>query len=294
MHCLLQDKWRIGYHSLGITSGGAFDQYSFGWANRLCLNDDNAGCIEILVGGLILEAQVSTQIAITGADIPIKINDSTVENWCTHNIQPGDKIAFGYATAGCRSYLAVAGGIQCPLIFGSASTVKRENLGGLHKNGQALAQGDLLPCIASQENTTRTVAERYRPQFDNDIAEIRVILGYQHNQFEPDQLNHFFDNDYTISQQSDRMGYRLEGSAIEFSHNNMISEGICLGAIQITTDGQPIILLCDRQTIGGYPKLGSVFSPDIAKLAQLMPGRKIRFKTIDLKQAQNLLQQSAQ
>jgi allophanate hydrolase subunit 2 len=132
MHSLLQDKGRMGYHSLGITSGGAFDQYSFGWANRLCLNPENAGCIEILVGGLILEAQVSTQIAITGADMPIKINDSIVKNWCTHNIQSGDKIAFGYATAGCRSYLAVAGGIQAPLIFNSLSTVVREDLGGLN------------------------------------------------------------------------------------------------------------------------------------------------------------------
>lgn len=294
MYTLIQDSGRQGFHNIGITTGGPFDSYSFGWANKLCNNLESAACLEILVGGLVLESTIATQIAITGADVPIKINNQSVDGWCTHNISASDQISIGYATAGCRSYLAVAGGIQCPLIFDSASTVKREQLGGLHKNGQALAQGDLLPCNASQENTTRTVAERYRPQFDSDIAEIRVILGYQHNQFEPDQLNHFFDNDYTISQQSDRMGYRLEGPAIEFSHNNMISEGICLGAIQITTDGQPIILLCDRQTIGGYPKLGSVFSPDIAKLAQLMPGRKICFKTIDLKQAQNLLQQSAQ
>jgi len=121
-----------------------------------------------------------------------------------------------------------------------------------------------------------------------------VILGYQYSQFDPSQLHLLFNNEYTISQQSDRMGYRLEGPAIIYSQSEMLSEGVCVGAIQITADGQPIILLCDRQTIGGYPKLGSVFSPDIDKLAQLMPGRKICFKAIDLKQAQVLLRQSAQ
>ena len=294
MYSLIQDGGRQGFHNIGITSGGPFDRYSFGWANKLCNNLDSAACLEILVGGLVLESSISTQIAVTGADVPIKINAKSVAGWSTHNIAVGDRISIGYATAGCRSYLAVAGGIQCPLIFGSASTVKREKLGGLTKDGQALAQDDLIPCNTSQENTSRTVAQQYRPQFSQDTTEIRLILGYQYSQFDPSQLHLLFNNEYTISQQSDRMGYRLEGPAISYSQSEMLSEGICLGAIQITADGQPIILLCDRQTIGGYPKLGSVFSPDIDKLAQLMPGRKICFKAVDLKQAQVLLRQSAQ
>ena len=294
MFSLIQDAGRHGFHNIGITTGGPFDNYSFNWANRLCDNLESAACLEILVGGLVLESNISTQIAITGADAPIKINDKSVDGWRTQNISVGDQISIGYASAGCRSYLAVAGGIQCPQIFGSASTVKREKLGGLHKNGQALMQGDLLPCNASQVKITRSVAEQYRPQFDGDVAEIRMILGYQQSQFETSQLDRFFTAVYTISQQSDRMGYRLEGPAISTSNNEMLSEGICLGAIQIPADGQPIILLCDRQTIGGYPKIGSVFSQDIAKLAQLMPGRKIRFKAIDIEQAQILLRQSAQ
>jgi allophanate hydrolase subunit 2 len=119
-------------------------------------------------------------------------------------------------------------------------------------------------------------------------------MGYQHHLFQSDQLEQFFTTEYTISPQSDRMGYRLEGTAIPHSNKQMLSEGICLGAVQLPADGQPIILLCDRQTIGGYPKLGSVFSQDIAKLAQLMPGRKIQFKPMDLKQAQILLRQNKQ
>ena len=292
MHCLLQDKGRIGYHSLGITSGGAFDQYSFGWANRLCLNDDNAGCIEILVGGLILEAQVSTQIAITGADIPIKINDSTVENWCTHNIQPGDKIAFGYATAGCRSYLAIAGGIQAPLIFNSLSTVVREGLGGLTQLGMPLEKGDFLTCSSNPHSAQRSVPTKYHCEFDTDLAEIRIVTGYQYEQFSQ-QINQFFATEYVISQNSDRMGYRLEGPVIDMPRCEMLSEGISLGAVQLPADGMPIILLCDRQTIGGYPKLGSVFSQDIARLAQMMPGQKLRFKPLSIDQAQHLLQKTA-
>ena len=114
------------------------------------------------------------------------------------------------------------------------------------------------------------------------------------HEFQTSQLDQFFNAEYTISQLSDRMGYRLEGPALAYSNKAMLSEGICLGAIQIPADGQPIILLCDRQTIGGYPKIGSVFSPDIVKLAQLMPGRKIRFKAMGIEQAQNLLLQSKQ
>jgi len=254
---------------------------------------ENAGCIEILVGGLILEAQLSTQIAITGADVPIKINDSTVENWCTHNIQAGDKIAFGYATAGCRAYLAVAGGIQAPLIFNSLSTVVRESLGGLTKLGTPLEKGDVLACSSNSHSTERSVPAKYHCEFDTDIAEIRMVTGYQYEQFSQQQISQFFATDYVISPNSDRMGYRLEGPAIDIPGCEMLSEGISLGAVQLPADGMPIILLCDRQTIGGYPKLGSVFSQDIAKLAQMMPGKKLRFKPFSIEQAQQVLQESA-
>lgn len=291
---LIQDAGRYGFYKAGITTGGAFDKYSFNWANKLCENIDSATCLEILVGGLVLESNITTQVAITGANVPIKINDNTVDGWRTHNLVPGDRINIGYATGGCRAYLAVAGGIQCPLIFGSASTVVREGLGGLDKKGQPLKAEDILPCEPTASTTIHRVPEQYKPTFDNEVTEIRMLLGYQQHEFQTSQLDQFFNAEYTISQLSDRMGYRLEGPALAYSNKAMLSEGICLGAIQIPADGQPIILLCDRQTIGGYPKIGSVFSPDIVKLAQLMPGRKIRFKAMGIEQAQNLLLQSKQ
>ena len=289
MLSLIQDSGRYGFLDAGITTGGPFDNYSASWANKLCNNEDSAACLEILVGGLILESNITTQIAITGAETPLQINDTKIEGWRTHNVVPGDRISMGYASSGCRSYLAISGGIQCPLIFGSASTVTRDGLGGLHKDGRTLEQGDFLPCISNTVKAARSVAEKYRPQFNQNVTEIRMVMGYQYDQFETDQLDNFFAAEYTISQQSNRMGYRLEGPQISHSNKQMLSEGICLGAIQLPPDGQPIILLCDRQTIGGYPKVGSVFSQDIAKLSQLMPGRKIRFKAIDIEQAQILL-----
>jgi len=289
---LIQDAGRYGFHNIGITTGGALDSHSFQWANQLCGNSDSATCIEILVGGLVLEAQISTQIAITGAEVAVTINGQPADTWCNHRVQAGDRIAIGYASAGCRAYLAVAGGIEAPLVFGSASTVVRESLGGLSGDGKPLQQGDTLPCQANSGTVQQLAPQQQRPVFTDGVTEVRMVLGYQHHQFSASQLDLFFDSIYTISQNSNRMGYRLEGPAIVPPQTAMLSEGICLGAVQLPADGQPIILLNDHQTIGGYPKLGSVLSVDINKLAQLMPGRTLRFQPIAIEQAQIILRKS--
>ena len=281
----LQDLGRQGYHSLGITSGGAMDRHAYGWANQLCGNSESAICIEILVGGLELQAEIATQIAITGAEVAVSINGQSVSTWRSHQVAVGDRIAVGYASAGCRAYLAVAGGIQAPLVFGSASTVERDGLGGLGGDGKPLQQGDTLPCQTSTSTAQQSTPNHYIPKFTDEITEIRMIMGYQQHQFSASQLELFFNSIYSISQQSNRMGYRLAGEPIIPAQTQMLSEGICLGAVQVPADGQPIILLNDRQTIGGYPKLGSVLSVDLNKLAQLMPGRKLRFAPIGIKEA---------
>jgi biotin-dependent carboxylase-like uncharacterized protein len=288
----LQDLGRQGYHSLGITSGGAMDRHAYSWANQLCGNSQSAICIEILVGGLELQAEIATQIAITGAEVPVSINGQAVATWCNHRVQAGDRITLGYANGGCRAYLAVAGGIEAPLIFGSASTVVRECLGGLNGDGKPLQRGDTLPCQASSGTVQQSTPQQYITQFTDKVTEVRMVLGYQHHQFSASQLALFFASVYSISQNSDRMGYRLEGPAIVPPQTAMLSEGICLGAVQLPADGQPIILLNDRQTIGGYPKLGSVLSVDINKLAQLMPGKKLRFVPMDIKQASSIVSNS--
>ncbi len=282
---LLQDSGRYGQHRIGLTNGGPLDANAFNWANRLCENSANATALEISIGGLVLESQVDTYIGVTGAQMPFKINGVEAQSWCTHKIQAGDKIEFGFATAGSRGYLAVSGGFNIPLSFTSTATVARESIGGL--SGAKLAQGDLLPCAEVTDATLLSVPQCEIPQYAKE-TNIRVILGYQHQSFDPVQQHLFFSSQYQLSDKVDRMGFRLQGQQISSNTSAMLSEGICHGAIQIPADGQPIVLMNDRQTIGGYPKMGAVISLDTAKLSQLMPGDKVNFEQISLEDAHNI------
>jgi len=287
---LLQDAGRFGKHNIGLTNGGPLDKLSFDWANRLLDNDPNACVIEASIGGLVLQAEIDTQIAVTGGDAELSINQQAVASWQTHSVKSGDKISFGFAQTASRHYLAVKGGFKIDPMFGSSATVAREKLGGL--NGSALQAGDTLPCLSvSQDEITQQAVNRSdRPNYvrsakDKDIT-LRVILGYQHDSFNGLQKARFFNNEFTISDKCDRMGFRLTGPEIKSDISGMLSEGICYGAIQVPADGQPIILLNDRQTIGGYPKIGSVFSLDIPKLTQRLPGTTLHFEAITIDEAQ--------
>jgi len=287
---LLQDAGRFGKHNIGLTNGGPLDKLSFDWANRLLDNDPNACVIEASIGGLVLEANVETQISVTGGDADISINQTPVSNWRTHSIKVGDKISFGFAKTTTRHYLAVKGGFQIEAMFGSTATVAREKLGGL--NGAALQTGDALPCLENKQNSQKqySVNPIDQPNYINSTKgsdiNLRVVLGYQHQSFSDLQKARFFNNEFAVSDKCDRMGFRLSGPEIICDINGILSEGICYGAIQVPADGQPIILLNDRQTIGGYPKIGSVFSLDIPKLTQRLPGATVKFIPISMNDAQ--------
>ncbi|MBP0047382.1 biotin-dependent carboxyltransferase [Marinobacterium sp. AK62] len=283
---LIQDAGRFGQHHLGLTTGGPLDPDAFYWANRLCGNDTGSTCLEVSFGGLVLEAQVATRIAVTGANMPLKLNGREQECWRSHAVQPGDLVELGYATQGCRAYLAVAGGFQIPQQFGSTATVVREGIGGLH--GSKLGPEDFLPCEASTTSDLWVLPEAERPEYGREVR-LRVIPGYQQDHFDAVQQALFYSSEYTTTERSDRMGYRLEGQVVKADIEGILSEGICLGAIQVPADGQPIILLNDRQTIGGYPKLGSVFSPDLARLAQLTQGARVWFEKTGIDEAHNQL-----
>ena len=282
---LLQDAGRYGFHQVGLTTGGALDLLAYRWANRLCGNTEDLVAIEASIGGLQLECKAETVLTVTGGEVPFSINDQSCEMWRSYTITPGDLITLGFAVNGCRAYIAVAGGFTVAKQFGSASTVLREAVGGL--SGKALQRGDIIACagLSPPELMLPTV---FRPNYQRDVT-LRVISGYQQEIFSGEQQQLLFTGEYTVSDQSDRMGYRLNGPAITASVSTMYSEGICLGAIQIPPDGQPIVLMNDRQTIGGYPKIGAVLSLDLAKLAQLMPGAKVRFKAITTSCAQKEL-----
>ena len=282
---LIHDRGRYGAHNLGLTTGGPLDMTAFDWANRLLGNPANASCLEVSFGGLSLEANVDTVITITGATAPCKINGESIVQWQTHNIRKGDVVELGFASNGVRTYLSVAGGFDIEPSFGSSSTVVREKIGGL--NGGKLQAGDVLPCQPGSVGHHLKLEQHQHPDYGRQ-ATLRVVKGYQQAVFDHVQQWRFFNSEYRVTERSDRMGFRLEGEVIHCDMVSMLSEGICHGAIQIPADGQPIVLMNDRQTIGGYPKMGSVIPSDTAKLAQLSAGSTIRFEEISLEQAHNI------
>jgi biotin-dependent carboxylase-like uncharacterized protein len=284
---LIQDAGRFGQHAIGLTNGGPMDPLAFKWANRLLENSVNPTVIETTVGGLKVKSHVDTVIAVTGAKVKVTINGNKYSQWQTLAVKKGDEIELGYATEGCRIYLAVAGGFQVDKQFTSTSTVTREKVGGL--NGCALKLGDNLNVISKKKNTRFVkLPEAEIPCYLSDIT-LRVIPSYQQHEFSRHDQRMFFQNEYTVSELCDRMGYRLSGARINCNIDGILSEGIALGAIQVPKDGQPIILMNDRQTIGGYPKIGSVLSLDLAKLAQLTQGAKVHFEAITIDCAHNQL-----
>jgi len=286
---LLQDQGRFGYQHLGITTGGAMDEHASRWANRLLGNKPNAVVLEVTLGNVALEACADTWIALTGAELGCRINNTPLANWQTHFVRKGDLITMGWAQSGMSGYLAVADGFQAALEFGSCSTVKREQLGGL--TGGALERGDRLAFRSAERERyplKRSVPPCFIPDYTAELN-VRVIAGYQAAQFHPESISSFYASKYKIKAESDRMGFRLQGETIESGITGLLSEGISYGAIQIPADGQPIILLKDRQTLGGYPKLGTVLPLDSFSLSQRKAGETIGFTEIALADAQYLM-----
>ncbi|MBT4520718.1 MAG: biotin-dependent carboxyltransferase family protein, partial [Halieaceae bacterium] len=271
---LIQDQGRIGWQRIGLTNGGPLDPEAFFWCNRLLGNNANCSAIEVSFGGLQLAANVDTFICVTGATMPLHIDNLPHDLWQVHPIKAGQTIDLGFAGSGCRAYFGVADGFQITPQFGSSATVVREEIGGL--GGDKLQPGDQLPCAEVGTRRRCRLASDAQPHYHRDI-EVRVIPGYQQARFSRLQQRRFFSSSYTVSDRCDRMGYRLEGPAIHCEIEGILSEGICYGAIQVPADGQPIVLLNDRQTIGGYPKIGSALSLDAARLAQLTPGGSVHF-----------------
>lgn len=283
---LLQDSGRFGQHRIGLTNGGPLDPEAFNYCNRLLANEAGSTAVEISFGGSQFEARVDTFICVTGAQMQLRINDKLKPLWAVHRLVAGDRITLDFAEHGCRAYLGVAGGFNVEPSFGSTATVVRENIGGL--NGDKLRAGDLLPCAPVTERRYHYLPPAQQPRY-HDRVTVRVIPGYQQAHFSRLQQRRFFSHAFTVSERCDRMGYRLEGPAISCDVDGILSEGICFGAIQIPADGQPIVLLNDRQTIGGYPKIGSALSLDAARLAQLRPGGIVNFAPISPHGAHNAL-----
>jgi biotin-dependent carboxylase-like uncharacterized protein len=285
---LIQDFGRFGLSHVGITQSGPVDDYAYSWANHLLGNSVNAATLEITLGQAEFELQHPCQMAITGGDLNATLDGKPLTNWCTFSAQKGQRLKFSLPRNGLRSYLAVRGGFVVNAHLGSVSTLKKEGLGGLHQNGKPLQKGDVLQFLPhSLDAKPLQMTFRLKPDYNLPLR-LRVIESYQNASFDKESLHTFFNRTYTVSQHADRMGYRLTGPEVTPPSEPILSEGIALGAIQIPPDGQPIVLLNDRQTIGGYPKIGCVAKIDLPRLAQAKPGQSVRFVRGDLEGLQDV------
>lgn len=282
--CLLQDGGRQGWQRLGVSPGGPVDRHAAAWAQRLLGNAQDASLLEIALGGVELAVQADTWLALTGADVPATLDGEALPGWSRFRVKAGQRLKLGFARAGQRAYLAAAGGFPAKSILGSVATQVREKLGGLAGNGQPLVAGDRLACASLGERFARgaSVPWPYRPDY-RETPTLRVLPGP--DAFSEEQRQAFFEQTWRISPQSDRMGVRLRGAALSAPRRQW-SLGIVEGAIQVPPDGQPILLLADRQTMGGYPLLGVLHPLDIGRLAQCPAHSEARFTLASVEQAQ--------
>ena len=286
----VQDAGRTGHMRYGIPPSGPVDRASFVLANRLVGNPDGAAGLEFTLVGPRLRAEAPCSIAVTGADAPVTLNDAPAPGWTTLALAAGDVLRIGAARAGVRGYVAVAGGLDVPPVLGSRATYLRGRMGGVH--GRALARDDRLPLGRASAARRRAVPEAARPRWGGDTV-LRVVLGPQADRFTEAGVATFLASAYEVLPQSDRMGVRLSGPRIAHHRgHDIISDGIALGAVQVPGDGLPIVLLVDRQSTGGYTKIATVCSFDIARVGQAKPGQQLRFTAVDVAAAHRLLRES--
>ncbi len=285
----VQDLGRRGYERFGVPVAGAMDGYALRAANGLVGNPWDAAGLEMTLAGPTLQAAQSGLIAVTGADLGLRVQGRKMPLWTALYVRRGWRISFDGRRGGCRAYLAVAGGIAVPPIMGSRATYLRGGFGGYQ--GRALRAGDVLPvgepACSPVDRAGVRLADDIRPPY-SDAPLVEVVLGPQDDRFTKEGIATFLASEYTVGATSDRMGYRLEGPAIAHKTGaDIVSDGIVLGAVQVPANGQPIVMMVDRQTTGGYTKIATVVSADIPLLAQCLPGgSRVRFRATTVEAAQ--------
>ena len=286
----IQDLGRYGFQNIGVPVSGPMDMFSFKIANILLNNPLDCACIETTFLGPKLTALNDTLIAITGAKIEATINDEEIELWKPLEISKGDVLSFGSPIEGIINYVAIKGGFEAPLIMDSRSTYLTGKFGG--QGGSTLKTGDIIH-NNMPSNLNNFVKTTFSDGFDyinpHDPLELRILITDVSNKFSRESIARLWESTYTISSSSNRIGYRLNGPNIKHIVDaDIISSGNEFGAIQIPGDGQPIILMADRGTTGGYSKIGSVITTDIPKLAQAAPNHKITFRPVSLNEAHDI------
>ena len=288
LYTTVQDMGRTGYQNLGISSSGAMDQRSFHIANLLLDNPENEAVLEFIQTGPKLRFTADTIIAITGGNFEPSLNGKSVPMYTAVCVHKNDILKFHSAKTGSCGYLAFLGKLDIPMVMGSRSTHVSCKVGGFC--GRRLQTGDFICFREKKVYLPHFLSRKLKvDDFDNQSETIRVILGPQDDCFTQEGLYNFFHEEYTVTGCTDRMGYRLKGPEItHLDGADIISDGIAFGAIQVANDGQPMVMLADRPTTGGYTKIATVICTDLPKFVQKKAGDRIRFQKIDIEQAQML------
>jgi biotin-dependent carboxylase-like uncharacterized protein len=292
----VQDTGRFGEYAIGMPPSGAMDVFSYQVGNYLVGNEDGAAGLEMTYLGPELEFTESAVIAITGAEMPPKINGEEAPTWEVIAVEAGDVLSFDYLKSGARSYLAVAGGIDVPIFMHSRATYTLIGLGGLE--GRALQEGDELEVGEGEDRSDRVgmaVDEDHVPAYSKE-TELRVIIGLASYRLTEESMEEFLNTTWTVTPDADRVGYRYKGGELKFVEReqpagagadpaNVVDFGYPIGSIQVPGGVEPIVLMNDAVTGGGYATIGTVVSADRDRLAQTKTNDKTRFRSVDLEEA---------
>ncbi|MGG5737820.1 MULTISPECIES: biotin-dependent carboxyltransferase family protein [Bacillus cereus group] len=301
MFTTVQDLGRFHYQQYGVPVGGAMDKSALRMINMLVGNEENEAGIEITIMGPKLLIKKTTLLAIGGADMEPLLNGERIPLWRPILAEEGSMLCLGKAKSGCRAYVTFAGGINIDRTMGSKSTYIRAALGGIE--GRMLKKGDYFQIGTGAEVANRFIQnlqeeERIKtkwaicsdalPKYKKHPI-LRVITDFEYDQFTEESIKSFFSKEYKVSNYADRMGYRLDGDVLNrVEEVEILSSPVTFGTIQVPNGGQPIILMADRQTTGGYPRIGNVVSVDLPLLAQLKPGDYVTFEKITMEKAAQL------
>ncbi len=292
----VQDLGRWGFQRQGVPVSGAMDGLALRLGNVLLGNDESAAAIECTWTGPSIRFDQDQLISITGANLLPKLNGKEIAMWKPIYVPKDAVLSFGKADSeGCRAYICFYGGLDVPHVLGSCATYLSGKMGGL--NGRALVKGDQISFLKSCKPSSPAFNWSMDSSLYPNLAsrKIRILAGPHTARLEKDSLLDLFKQSFEISNSSDRMGYRLKSKMLHLKDKReLLSSGVCFGTIQLPADGQPIILMADHGTTGGYPIIGQVARIDIPLLAQLKPGEHIQFEEIDLRAAQKLLLEQEQ
>lgn len=281
-----QDTGRHGFQHWGVPVSGVMDEAAHELCNVLVGNPRSFTTLEMTLQGPTLHFQAKALIALAGADLGATLNGEPFKPGMARVVPADSVLSFGKREQGARSYLAVGGGFLLPSVMNSSSTNTRGGFGGLR--GRALQAGDLIPICSSFANVPR-LANVMDPTGHDDGQPIRIMTGREWAFFSEQSRQDFLTGSYTLTGDSDRMGYRLTGEALTLETPcELLSESVAFGTVQVPPSGQPLILMADRQTTGGYPRIAQVASVDLPRLAQMLPGDTLQFSLIDLHDAQRL------